>query len=116
MGIGVGVVEQARCADSRAADLAQELAIEVLGANDGTDPAPADVAGESDLLTGKQVRALLYNSQVTSPITSQMHDLAVANGIPVVGVAETIPAAYATFVEWQIAQLNQLEQALASGG
>lgn len=83
---------------------------------DGTDPAPADVAGESDLLTGKQVRALLYNSQVTSPITSQMHDLAVANGIPVVGVAETIPAAYATFVEWQIAQLNQLEQALASGG
>jgi len=83
---------------------------------DGTDPAPADVAGESDLLTGKQVRALLYNSQVTSPITRQMHDLAVASGIPVVGVAETIPAAYATFVDWQLAQLNQLEQALASGG
>lgn len=83
---------------------------------DGTDPAPADVAGESDLLTAKQVRVLLYNSQVTSPITSQMHDLAVANGIPVVGVAETIPAAYATFVAWQIAQLNQLEQALATGG
>lgn len=83
---------------------------------DGTDPAPADVADESDLLTGKKVRALLYNSQVTSPITSRMHDLAVANGIPVVGVAETIPAAYATFVDWQIAQLNQLEQALASGG
>ncbi len=83
---------------------------------DGTDPAPADVAGESDLLTGKQVRALLYNSQVTTPITSQMHDLAVANGIPVVGFAETIPGTDARFIDWQIAQLNQLEQALASGG
>jgi zinc/manganese transport system substrate-binding protein len=83
---------------------------------DGTDPAPADVAAETDLLTGKLVRVLLYNSQVTSPITSQMHDLAVSSGIPVVGVAETIPAAYPTFVEWQLGQLNQLEQALASGG
>ena len=83
---------------------------------DGTDPAPADVAAESDLLTGKHVRALIYNSQVTSPITTEMHDLAVASGIPVVGVAETIPAAYATFVDWQIAQLDQLAQALASGG
>ena len=83
---------------------------------DGTDPAPADVAGESDLLTGKKVKVLIYNSQVTSPITSQMHDLAVANGIPVVGVAETIPAAYSDYVSWQLGQLNQLEQALAAGG
>ena len=83
---------------------------------DGTDPAPADVAGESDLLTGKKVKVLLYNSQVTSPITTQMHDLAVANGIPVVGVAETIPAAYSNYVSWQLGQLNQLEQALAAGG
>jgi zinc/manganese transport system substrate-binding protein len=83
---------------------------------DGTDPAPADVAGESDLLTGKKVRVLIYNSQVTSPITTQMHDLAVANGIPVVGVAETIPGAYSDYVSWQLGQLNQLEQALAAGG
>ena len=83
---------------------------------DGTDPAPADVAAESDLLTSKRVRVLLYNSQVSSPITSQMHDLAVANGIPVVGVAETIPAGEADFQDWQLAQLNELEQALSAGG
>ena len=83
---------------------------------DGTDPAPADVAAESDLLTGKRVRVLIYNSQVTSPITTQMHDLAVANGIPVVGVAETIPAGFADFQDWQLAQLNELEQALSAGG
>ncbi len=83
---------------------------------DGTDPAPADVAAESDLLTGKKVKVLLYNSQVTSPITTQMHDLAVSNGIPVVGVAETIPADYPDYASWQVGQLEQLDQALAGGG
>jgi zinc/manganese transport system substrate-binding protein len=82
---------------------------------DGTDPAPADVAAERDLLTGKQVRVLLYNSQVASPITGQIHDLAVANGIPVVGVAETIPAGYQHYVDWQLGQLDALEAALAGG-
>lgn len=83
---------------------------------DGTDPAPADVAAESDLLTSKRVRVLLYNSQVGSPITTQIHDLAVANGIPVVGVSETIPAGEADFQDWQLAQLNALEQALSASG
>jgi zinc/manganese transport system substrate-binding protein len=83
---------------------------------DGTDPAPVDVAAETDLLAGKMVKVLIYNSQVTTPITSQMHDLAVAHGIPVVGVAETIPPAYSDYASWQLAQLNQLEEALGSGG
>ena len=83
---------------------------------DGTDPAPADVAAERDLLTGRKVKVLLYNSQVTSPITDEIHDLAVANGIPVVGVAETIPAAYRTYEAWQLAQMKALQAALAGGG
>jgi len=82
---------------------------------EGTDPAPADVAAEQDLLTGKKVRVLLYNSQVTSPITQQVHDLAVQNGIPVVGVAETMPPAYQHYVDWQLAQMQALQAALAQG-
>jgi len=82
---------------------------------EGTDPAPADVAAERDLLTGKKVKALLYNSQVTSPITQQIRDLAVQNGIAVVGAAETIPPEFHGFAEWQLAQLDQLEKALAGG-
>jgi zinc/manganese transport system substrate-binding protein len=81
----------------------------------GTDPAPADVAAERDLLTGKRVRVLLFNSQVITPLTQQIHDLAVANGIPVVGVAETLPPQYRTYQEWQLAQMNELEVALAKG-
>ena len=82
---------------------------------DGTDPAPADVAAERDLLTGKKVRALLFNSQVITPLTTQIHDLAIANGIPVVGVAETLPPQYQTYQAWQLAQMTELEAALAKG-
>jgi zinc/manganese transport system substrate-binding protein len=79
----------------------------------GTDPAPADVAAERDLITRHKVKALLYNSQVTSPLTAQIRDLALNNGVPVVPVAETIPPSFKTFQEWQLAQLNDLEKALA---
>ena len=83
---------------------------------EGTDPAPADVAAERDLFTGKAVKVLLYNSQVTSPTTTAIHDLAAQQGIPIVGVAETIPPSFQTYQDWQLAQLNDLEQALARGG
>src|SRR5437899_10804762 len=79
----------------------------------GTDPAPADVAAERDLITGRKVKALLYNSQVTSPLTEQIRDLAVRSNVPVVAVAETMPATFKTFQEWQLAQLDDLEKALA---
>jgi zinc/manganese transport system substrate-binding protein len=79
----------------------------------GTDPAPADVAEERDLITGHKVKALLYNSQVTSPLTEQIRDLAVKNNVPVVAAAETIPPRFKTFQEWQLAQLDELEKALA---
>jgi zinc/manganese transport system substrate-binding protein len=79
----------------------------------GTDPAPADVAAERDLLTGKKVKALLYNSQVTSPLTAGIRALAESNGVPVVGVAETIPPEFKSFQDWMLSQLDALEKALA---
>jgi zinc/manganese transport system substrate-binding protein len=79
----------------------------------GTDPAPADVAAERDLLTTRKVKALLYNSQVTSPLTEQIRELAITNNVPVVAVAETIPPNFKKFQEWQLGQLNELERALA---
>lgn len=79
----------------------------------GIDPAPTDVAAERDLLTGRKVKALLYNSQVTSPLTKEIYELAVKSGVPVVGVAETIPLRFKTYQEWMLAQLGELETALA---
>jgi zinc/manganese transport system substrate-binding protein len=83
---------------------------------EGTDPPPADVAVELDLFTTRAVKVLLYNSQVTTPITVRIHDMAQQDGVPIVGVAETIPPAYHTYAEWQLGQLDALGQALAAGG
>ena len=102
--------------------LAQAIGLQVLtpegfqkAIETGTDPAPADVAAERDLLTGHKVRVLLYNSQTVTPLTKQIHDLAVSSGIPVVGVAETLPPAYHSYVAWQLAEMTELGQALAKG-
>ncbi len=78
----------------------------------GIEPSPADVAAVRDLLTGKKVKVLLYNNQVTSPLTQNIQDLARKHGVPVVGVAETIPPNFRTFQEWMLAQLHDLGQAL----
>lgn len=82
---------------------------------DGTDPAPSDVAAQQDLFTGHKVRVLLYNSQATSPLTGSIKAIAGRAGIPVVGVSETMPDGAGGYVGWQLAQLNALEAALGGG-
>ncbi|MGC9974788.1 MAG: zinc ABC transporter substrate-binding protein, partial [Gaiellaceae bacterium] len=58
---------------------------------DGSEPSPQDVAQMTALMTKKQVKVLLYNSQAISPITSRIRSAAAQTGIPVVGVSETMP-------------------------
>lgn len=79
---------------------------------DGNDPSPQDAAAIDTAMKNKTVKILLYNGQVTSPTTQQVQDLAKTAGIPVVGVAETIPATYPNFQSWQIGQAQQILKAL----
>jgi zinc/manganese transport system substrate-binding protein len=78
----------------------------------GTDPAPIDVADMQDLLSGRKVRMLLYNSQATSPVTQSIKAMAEQVGVPVVGVSETIPKQNQSYVDWQLAQLDDMATAL----
>ncbi|MHB8719474.1 MAG: metal ABC transporter solute-binding protein, Zn/Mn family [Candidatus Dormibacteria bacterium] len=78
----------------------------------GTDPAPSDVVAMDSVLTQHRAALLLYNSQVTSPATLAVRSLARSAGIPVVGVAETIPAGQPSFVAWQLAQARAILAAL----
>ncbi|MFI5042835.1 MAG: metal ABC transporter solute-binding protein, Zn/Mn family [Acidimicrobiales bacterium] len=78
---------------------------------EGTDPTPQSVAETNALLTGKQVRVLLYNAQAASPTTDQLRQLAGENGIPVVPVTETLPSG-TSFQAWQLGQVQALEAAL----
>jgi zinc/manganese transport system substrate-binding protein len=77
----------------------------------GNEPTPQAVAAMDALLTGGQVRVLLYNSQATSPITERLLQLASQSQIPVVPVTETLPPGK-TFQDWQLGQIRALATAL----
>ncbi len=79
---------------------------------DGNDPSPADAAAMDAAMRDRTVKVLLYNAQVTSPVTDKVKSLAKTAGVPIVGVAETIPAQYQSFQSWQIAQAKAILTAL----
>ena len=79
---------------------------------DDSDPSPADVAAFDAALKDHKVKALLYNAQVTSPTTQRLKDLARSNGVPIVGVTETMPPGAQNFQTWQADQARALLEAL----
>jgi zinc/manganese transport system substrate-binding protein len=80
----------------------------------GTDPSAQDVALERSLFTGHKVKVFLYNRQVTDTLTESFISLAQANGIPVVGVYETMPTPGYTYQSWMLAEIKALQQAVTS--
>jgi zinc/manganese transport system substrate-binding protein len=80
---------------------------------EGTEPPPSAVAEMLGLMKAHRVRVLLYNRQAVSPITARVRAAALAAGIPVVAVTETLPPGL-TFQSWQIAQARAL--LAATGG
>jgi zinc/manganese transport system substrate-binding protein len=80
----------------------------------GTDPSAQDVAAERNLFTRHQVKALVYNQQVTDSLTESFISLAKANGIPVVGVYETMPAPGYDYQSWMRAEVQALRNAITS--
>jgi zinc/manganese transport system substrate-binding protein len=79
---------------------------------DGMDPSAADTLAMERLLTHHDVDVLLYNVQTVTPVTTQIRALARKEGIPVVGVSETLPAGASTYQQWQKAQLHALQSGL----
>ncbi len=81
----------------------------------GLDPAPQDVTTETGLLTGRQVKAILYNQQVTDSLTESFLATARQSGIPVVGVSETMPTPGYDYQSWMLAEVRALEKAVTTG-
>ncbi len=79
---------------------------------DGNDPSVADNSAMDAALTGKTIKLLLYNGQVTSPATDAVKQLAQSNGVPVAGVTETLPPMDKNFQAWQLRQINEITTAL----
>jgi zinc/manganese transport system substrate-binding protein len=78
------------------------------------DPAPQAVALQESFFSDGKADAFVYNQQVTDSITEKFLDSAAANGVPVVGVYETMPSGF-TYQRWMEAELAALEEAVGHG-
>jgi|HubBroStandDraft_2_1064218.scaffolds.fasta_scaffold00761_2 zinc/manganese transport system substrate-binding protein len=79
----------------------------------GVDPAPQDVTLQNSLFTKHRVKAFLYNQQVTDSLTQSFLEEAKRNGVPVVGVYETMPTPGYDYQSWMLAEVHALHIALA---
>jgi zinc/manganese transport system substrate-binding protein len=78
----------------------------------GTDPAPQNVTLQNSLFTQHKVKVFVYNQQVTDSLTNSFRELALKEGIPVVGVYETMPVPGYDYQSWMLAEVKALERAV----
>ncbi len=76
-----------------------------------TDPAPVDIAAMLDLITNRQVAAVLINQQTATEVIRQIQAAANSAGVPIVDVGETLPAG-SDYLGWQRDTANRLAAAL----
>ena len=80
----------------------------------GTEPSPSVVARYQDALRQRRVALLIYNKQVSEPLTQRMRDIARQAGVPTVGVDEFVPPGTG-YAAWLLDSLQAVRQALAKG-
>jgi zinc/manganese transport system substrate-binding protein len=80
----------------------------------GTDPSPQDVTTQNDLFNKHKVKVFAYNQQVTDTLTQSFMDRAKKNGVPVVGVYETMPIPGFTYQSWMMAEIAALRKAVTT--
>jgi zinc/manganese transport system substrate-binding protein len=79
----------------------------------GVDPSPQDVSMQNGFFTGHKVKVFVYNQQVTDSLTASFLSLAHKEGIPVVGVYETMPVPGYDYQSWMLAEVKALQKAVA---
>jgi zinc/manganese transport system substrate-binding protein len=81
----------------------------------GVDPAPQGVTHENGLFSHHLVKVFAYNQQVADSLTDSFRSAAKRNGIPIVGVYETMPTPGYDYQSWMLAEVRALQQAVADG-
>jgi len=100
--------------DAAGADIRTPYSLQAAIMN-GTDPSPQDVTKQNALFTSHIAKVFVYNQQVTDTLTESFLALAKKNGIPVVGVYETMPTPGFTYQSWMLAEVNALDRAVTNG-
>ncbi len=102
--------------------LAPSLGLDVLtpysflrAVSEGTDVSAADKATIDSQIRHHRIDAYIYNSQNTTPdVQAQLAECR-SVGIPTATITETLVPVGATYQAWQVAQLRDIEAALAKG-
>jgi zinc/manganese transport system substrate-binding protein len=81
----------------------------------GLDPAPQDVTLQDSLFSAHRVKVFLYNQQVTDSLTQSFLEEAKRDGVPVVGVYETMPTPGYDYQTWMLAEVRALDKAVSDG-
>ena len=79
--------------------------------SEGTDPTARDKATVDQQISGRQIKAFVYNSQNATPDVAALVRAARAAGIPVTAITET-PPEHVSFQDWQSQELQELLDAL----
>ncbi len=80
----------------------------------GVDPSPQDVSLENGFFARHQVKVFVYNQQVTDSLTASFLAQAQKDGIPVVGVYETMPTPGYDYQSWMLAEIQALQKAVSN--
>jgi zinc/manganese transport system substrate-binding protein len=80
----------------------------------GVDPSPEDVALENSFFSQHKVVVFAYNQQVVDALTTSIRENALKDGVPVVGVYETMPTPGYTYQSWMLAEVTAIEKAVTS--
>jgi zinc/manganese transport system substrate-binding protein len=78
----------------------------------GVDPSPQDVSLEDSLFSSHKVKVFVYNQQVTDSLTASFLSQARKDGIPVVGVYETMPVPGYNYQSWMLAEMQAMTKAV----
>ena len=81
--------------------------------SEGTDPTATDKATVDAQIKNHKIRVYVYNSQNATPDVQAQVRAAKAAGIPVTAITETLTPEGTSFGQWQLGQLDALEEALA---
>jgi zinc/manganese transport system substrate-binding protein len=78
------------------------------------DPSPQDISLENGFFTGHRVKVFCYNQQVVDALTTSIRLNALREGVPVVGVYETMPTPGYDYQSWMLAEIHATEKAITS--
>ena len=79
---------------------------------EGTDVSAADTQTVDLQAQRHLIKVWVYNSQNATPDVQRVNQLARAAHIPITTITETLAPASATFEQWQVAELQNLQRAL----